>query len=179
MPFDVLQDGGTEWYLPGEADDERVLGGHCLQIADAVCQPSSGGAGEDEQDAGEDGVPAQPCRAGGGGSAAADGLGFVLEEPGVVDQFHGQAFAAHGGAVDFDERVELAPVLAFGGGVVEDGVGDEAFAFADGVGDFGGQSQGPCSCPSRRASVAEGRWARTTHKVCGVLREAAVVEVMG
>lgn len=127
MLLDVFEYGGAEGDFAGEGRDERVLGDHCLQIADPVSQPGPGGAGEHEEQAREDRVPLEPGRAGGGGPAAADGLGFVLEKAGVVDQFYGKAFAAHGGAVDLYERAQLPPVFAVGDGVVHDGVGDEPF----------------------------------------------------
>ncbi|MFI8529922.1 hypothetical protein ACIGMX_06670 [Streptomyces aquilus] len=117
MLFDVFQDGRSQGDFAGEGGDERVLGGHGLRVTDAVCQPCSGNTGEDERHARKDGIPAQPCRAGGGGSAA---VGFVLEQPGVLDQFHGQAFAAHGGAVDLDEGAQFAPMFALDGHVVQD-----------------------------------------------------------
>ncbi|MFD7881901.1 arsenic resistance protein [Streptomyces bauhiniae] len=84
--FEVLKDRGSELDFASESLDQRVLGGHCLQVADdAVFQPRSLGAGEDEQDAREDRAPEQPGRPG-ALPPPADRLCFVPEEPGVLDQ---------------------------------------------------------------------------------------------
>lgn len=61
------------------------------------------------------------------------GWAFVVEESGVLDELHGQAFAAHGGAVDFHERAQFPPSFAVGDGVVQDGVGHEPLALSDGM----------------------------------------------
>ncbi len=80
----------------------------------------------------------------------------MVEQPCVVDEFHGEAFAAHGGAVDFDERAQFLPVFAGDEGVVHDGVGDEPLALADGVGHFGGPVEGAVFVPEPAGVGGEG-----------------------
>nr|WP_244328919.1 hypothetical protein [Streptomyces marokkonensis] len=54
--LEVLEHGGSQRRLPGERGDERVLGGHRLQVADPALQPAAGGSGEDQQRGGRPGA---------------------------------------------------------------------------------------------------------------------------
>jgi hypothetical protein len=84
----VFEHSGSEADFAGEGCYERVVGNHGLQIAHAILQPGSGRTGQHEEHARKDRVPAESGRTGAGRLASADGLGLVLEQAGVLDQFH-------------------------------------------------------------------------------------------
>lgn len=84
--LDVFQHGGSEPDFAGKGRYEWVLSNHRLQIARPMVQPGPGGAGEHEEHARKDRIPAEPGRTCGSRPAAADGLGLVLEQTGVLDQ---------------------------------------------------------------------------------------------
>ncbi|MFH8508357.1 hypothetical protein [Streptomyces flaveolus] len=77
--FDVFEDGRSESHLAGEVGYQWMLGDHRLEVTDPVLEPGAGGAGENEEDAGKDRVPAEPGRPCRVRPSAADGLGLVLK----------------------------------------------------------------------------------------------------
>jgi hypothetical protein len=90
-----------------------------------------------------------------------------VEQSGVLDQLHGQALAAHGGAVDLHEGAQLPSVFAVDDGVVQDGVGHEPFALADGMGHLVSPvpwavfvPEAACVCRERQVGAYDGERVR-------------------
>ncbi|GGZ39638.1 hypothetical protein GCM10010344_00010 [Streptomyces bluensis] len=131
------------------------------QGADPVLDTGGSGAVQDEQDARERVAPSPLLhRRFLESRAAPRHHGHVAVEAFVRGELGGEAFGAHGGPVDLDERPQHRPVVAVGGAapVVQEGVGDDGFAAPDRVVDLGIQSSGR----HRSDTVLEGRRPRSS-----------------